>query len=153
HPVNHKRAFLRGFPPCGARSHSVIYGRGSQGCACYTEPSKYRWADSESASVLPVAGAAFQVANGDEDDFGRPEAVDDLIWKARDQRAPGAGIVATDRADLGAGLDQRHRLDHCVKELTAETWTPLLVPANSVDQLGRRGVAGANWASHRPRIS
>src|SRR5207249_5567397 len=111
------------------------------------------WADSESASVLPVAGAAFQVGDGDEDDFGRPEVVDDLIWKARDQHAPGAGIVGTDRADLGAGLDQRHRLDHCVKELTADTWTPLLVPANSVDQLGRRGVAGANRASHRPRIS
>jgi len=40
--MNHKRVLLRGFSACGARSPSVIYGRGSQGCACYTEPSKYR---------------------------------------------------------------------------------------------------------------
>src|SRR5205823_12488040 len=93
--------------------------------------------ESESASVLPVAGAAFQVANGDEDDFGRPEVVGDLIWKARDQHAPGAGIVATDRTDLGAGLDQRHRLDHCVKELTADTWTPPSVQATAAIHLAR----------------
>src|SRR5438128_355799 len=88
-----------------------------------------------------------------DDDFGRVETVDDLIWKARDQHAPGLGIVATEGADLGTGLNQGHRLGHGIKELAAETWTPLLVPPNSVDQLVRRGLAGANRASHRSRIS
>src|SRR5438128_431482 len=42
HLMSHNRVLLRGFPTCGTRSLSVIYGRGSQGDTRYTEPSKYR---------------------------------------------------------------------------------------------------------------
>jgi hypothetical protein len=62
----------------------------------------------ESVSALPVTGAAFQMASGDDDDFGRPETVDDLIWKARDQHAPGLRIVANERT-LRRDLDAAPR--------------------------------------------
>lgn len=76
-----------------------------------------------SASALPIVGAAFQVSNGDNDDLGWRETVDNLVWKTRDQHAAGLGIAATGRTNLGAGLDQRQHLRDGIEELPAEART------------------------------
>jgi len=94
-----------------------------------------------STRTMPVTGPPLQVRNRDDDRFGRPQDVDDLIGEARHQHSQGVPLIGKSRADSRVGLDSRNRPLDSFKERGTQSAALAFVPSDSLAQFLAGGSA------------
>src|SRR6266852_993552 len=108
-----------------------------------------RWADVESAAVLPVSGTAVQMSNRQNHNLVPIELINRLVREPCYQDAPRSRVGVGCGFNLGLPLDVLDAGVDRIEQLRPEARTTGFVPPHGVRQFVRGGFADSDATLHR----